>query len=391
MQLKSELEFKIERVQELLGKARVDGWLLYEWQGQNPLCLDFLQAKAATRRFFYFIPTQGIPIKIVHQIEQDVLDHLPGKKCVYLSYTELEDLLKATLDKTKVVVMEVSEKNRLPYVSKVDSGTVDLVRSFNVKVQTSAYIVQLFKTLDKTQIEHHRQAMHVLEQSVQKCIERIRLGNANEYEIQQLILEQFEKNGVETHFPPIVAVNENGANPHYFPTQKNARTIKEGDLVLIDLWGKRQVDKGIYADITQMVFYGKKPTEKMIEIFTIVKKAQTKALELIKERLDVNQPILGYEVDQAARNEIKKAGYGKYFIHRLGHNIDENDHGSGAHLDSLETKDDRPLVPNTIFSIEPGIYIPNEIGVRLECNAFIDEHQQLHVTGGLQGEIFTTA
>jgi len=378
---------KIKEAQKFLVEENVDGWLLYDWQGINPLALNFLDAKAHTRRFFYWIPKNGEPIKLVHQIEQDALDHLPGKKVIYLSYNKLEEELKNLLHHSKVILMETSEKNRLPYVSKVDGGTLDLIRSFDVNVKTSAYLIQHFTTLSQKQFELHTEVMHVLEMALEKSCDLISSGLVNEYEVQSLIMELFEQNQLVTHFPPIVAINANGANPHYFPKKEKSDPIKPGDFILIDLWAKKDVNGGVYADITKVFKYQAKPTEFEVEIFNIVKGAQTKAIELIKSRLEKNQPVMGFEVDRIARDYIEHKGYGDAFFHRLGHNIDENDHGSGAHLDSLETFDDRPLLPNTLFSIEPGIYLPGKIGIRLECNVWIDSKNKMHITGGMQDNI----
>ncbi|NGX31893.1 MAG: Xaa-Pro dipeptidase [Chlamydiae bacterium] len=382
------MEKKIQQAQALIQEAKFDGWLLYDWQAINPLALKFLEAKPGSRRFFYFIPQKGECIKLVHQIEQGVLDHLPGEKRVYLSYGQLENALKELLKDAKTIAMETSEKNRLPYVSKVDAGTIDLIRSFDVDVTSSAYLILPFETLNDRAFELHKEAMHLLEQCVQGAKKLIKAGGMDEYAIQQWILKEFEKHDMVTHFPPIVAVNSNAADPHYFPNKEKTTPIQPKDFVLIDLWCKKN-QGGIYADITQVLVFDSAPTKRMQEIFAIVKAAQQAAIDLIQSYLAKGATIKGYEVDQAARKVITDAGFGKYFFHRLGHNIDENDHGSGTHLDSLETFDDRPLIKRTLFSIEPGIYIPGEIGVRLECNAWIDDDNQLIITGGLQDAIFT--
>jgi len=373
-------------------KNDIDGWLLYDWSGSNRLALEFLNlSEGLSRRTFYWIPKTGAPKKIVHAIEADFafLD-LPGKQEIYFSWQELEKALKCVVGSSRKVAMEYSPKAALPYVSKVDAGTVDLVRSLGCEVVSSAELIQQFcGVLSDEGIKEHRASMQVLLESIdlaKKCIQsgRSRGQLPTEWEVQEVIRKHFEASECETIHLPIVATRENAANPHYFPTKESSSRLEEGDLLLIDLFCKKKRISGIYADITQMFVIGKSPTERQLEIFNLVHKAQKAGLDLIEERLKKGENVLGYEVDAIVRGVIKEAGYGKYFCHRTGHHIESKLHGDGAHLDSVESNDMRPLLPRTCFSVEPGVYIPGEIGVRLECNVLIHESGKVEITGGHQ-------
>lgn len=370
----------------------IDGWLLYDWAGSNRLALEFLGlSEGLSRRTFYWIPKSGDPIKIVHAIEADfAFKGLPGEKEIYFSWQELEKALEKVIGKSNKVAMEYSPKAALPYVSKVDAGTVDLIRSFGLEVVSSAELIQQFcGVLDDEGIEEHRASMQVLLESLDLAKDFIKSSRKKgqlptEWEVQEVIRKHFEACECETIHLPIVATRENAANPHYFPTKEASTRLEEGDLLLIDLFCKKKKPSGIYADITQMYMVGEEPSERQLEIFNIVYKAQKAGLDLIQERLERREKILGYEVDAIVRNVIEDAGYAEYFCHRTGHHIESKLHGDGAHLDSVESKDIRPLLPRTCFSVEPGIYIPGEIGVRLECDVLIQEDGKMEITGGLQ-------
>lgn len=380
---------QFHNVQALLENDKLDGWLLWDFRRQNTLAAAFLglgKDKLLSRRFFYWIPVQGEPIKIVHAIEQDVLASLPGEVRTYRTWQEYEEALEKLLQGKKRIAMEYSPKNRNPYVSKVDGGTLELVQSFGVKVESSANLLQQkTSVLDEEQMKSHRFAAKVLDETCDLAFREIanNLGNITEWQVQQFILQEFAKRGCETSDPPICAVNQNSANPHFSPDPQCKRAIQKGDFILIDLWCKQT----IYADICKVGVADSSPTARQQEIFDIVKEAQDEALSLVQERFSKNEPVMGWEVDQKARDIIRRYGYGEYFIHRLGHNIGENDHGDGAHLDNFETKDGRQLLPGTCFSIEPGIYLPNDFGIRLEIDVLVEPDGKIVVTGGKQDKI----
>ncbi len=372
----------IDEVQRQLKFYKIDGWLLYDFHGSNPLALSVMQIPEhvmMTRRCFYWVPSEGAPSKIVHQIESHNLDHLPGEKKLYFSWKEMHRALQETLRGVKRVAMEYSPNQEIPTVSLVDGGLIELVRGFGPQVVSSAPFLQAFTCLwSKEEYAQHKEAAMVLENSVEKAWKGIASGKlTDEYQVQQFILREFEKNGCETEGEPICAVNSNSADPHYTPTKKSSTLIQKGDFVLIDLWCKKR--GGVFADITRVGVFGK-PTARHEEIFAIVREGQKKGTDLIIERYQEGQEVKGAEVDHVVREVIEKRGYGSYFTHRTGHNIHTTNHGPGANLDGIETHDNRPLIPRTCFSIEPGIYLPGEFGVRLEYDVYIHEGGAVEVT-----------
>jgi Xaa-Pro dipeptidase len=387
---------KIRDVQKHLVKEKIDGWLLYDFNGINTLARDFLNIlpeELITRRFFYWIPAKGVPIKILHVIEPHVIGELPGEVLKYLKWQELEAQLGTVLKGSKTVAMEFSPRNAIPYLSKVDGGMVDLVRSFHIEVVSSASFLQYYTcVLDEEQYRLHQEAAHLLDRAVGEAWEKITSAlskgiKIDEYQIQQFIAEQISTRGFMAEASPIVGVNAHSADPHYEPTNENPSEIKKGDFVLIDLWCKKKHPKAIYADICRVGVADTQATEKQKEIFSIVRTAQKAATEFVADRYAKGEGIKGYEVDQVSRKIIEDRGYGKYFTHRTGHNIYTKDHGPGAHIDSLETQDLRELIPHTCFSIEPGIYLPNDFGVRLEYDVFLGDQGKIQINGGSQDEI----
>lgn len=377
-------------------QSDVQGWLLYDFRRSNTLACQFLEIpeeKLLTRRFFYWIPVEGELCKIVHAIEQNVLDHLPGKVITYRSWEELETALAITLKGIDSVAMEYSPRNILPYISKVDGGTIDLVRGFGIHIVSSANFLQHFVgRWDAGKIQSHLEAAAILDQIAQDTWEMIHSHlnqgkNITEFMVQQFILKRFEDQQCETADAPICAVNQNSANPHYMPNCASSSPILHDDFILIDLWCKKRGIGHVYADITRVGFAGVKPNRKHQDIFRIVREAQSKCIEFVRESFHHGITIRGWEVDQKCRDVINHAGYGEYFIHRTGHHIDTSDHGDGVHMDNYETHDDRVLLPRTCFSVEPGIYLPNQFGVRLECDVLIHADLQIQVTGGEQDEI----
>lgn len=390
-------KIKIEDVQKALQQSGWTGWLLYDFRQSNELACRFLEIPKntlLTRRFFYWIPQTGEPIKIVHRIESHVLDHLPGKIAPYSSYEELKSCLEKILDRHATILMEFSPKNAIPTVSKVDGGTIDLIRSFGTTIESSANLLQKYTSVwTPEQFDLHLKAADALQETVENAWKFIAQAIKNGKEIDELtvqhfLLKELEKQDCISDDPPICAVNEHSANPHYSPSGRVSKSLKRGDFVLIDIWCKKNVPGAVYADITRVAVIGDSPTKRQQEIFEIVKAGRDAAIALIKQRLEKKQPIMGYEVDQACRTVITEAGYGSYFTHRTGHNIGERDHGDGANIDSFETKDERLLLPGTCFSIEPGIYLPGEFGVRLEDNVYLSlDGKSFHITKGQQQEI----
>jgi len=391
----SNVSGKLSEIQNELRAAGVDGWLLYDFKRSNDLACAFLEIphdSILTRRMYYWIPADGSPVKLLNAIESHTLDHQSGELSLYQTWQDLDAGLTKLLAGKKRVAMEYSPRGAIPAVSKVDGGTIDLVREKGVEVVSSANLLQLFTGIwNKGKLESHLFAARVLDEVVEKAWNKIEASLkkgelVTEYDIQQYILRLFKENDCVASDAPICAVNANSANPHYQPSKKHSFPIKKGDFILIDLWCKQNKPHAVYADITRVGVAGT-PSPKQKEVFEIVREAQQAALDLVQKSFADKKPLQGYQVDQASRNVIEKSGYGKYFIHRTGHNIDENDHGNGTHIDNFETHDTRLIIPGTCFSIEPGIYLPGEFGVRLEYDVFIHWDSKVQVTGGQQKEI----
>lgn len=387
---------QIHAIQADLEGQHLSGWLIYDFRRSNLLAAKVLaipDQTLLTRRYFYWIPANGLPLKLVHRIESHVLDHLPGVVILYSSWIELEERLREMLLGAKCVAMEYSPHNAIPYISCVDGGTIELVKQCGVTVVSSADFLQTYTApLNKEQIASHFQAARVLDEAVAeawKLISEHLLADSpiDEYSVQQFLLDYFAQQGCITCDPPICAVNTHSADPHYTPTASASAMIREGDFILIDLWCKLNHPDSVYADITRVAIAATAPTPRQQEIFDIVKEAGETAIALVKRRFLQKRRIEGWEVDKAARDVIASKGYGSYFIHRTGHNISQQLHGAGAHMDNYETHDTRPIIPHSCFSIEPGIYLPGEFGVRLECDIIVDDKGGVHVTGHIQQNI----
>lgn len=384
-------KFDLQKIQSILTKANLDAWLFFDFRGSNDLAhniLDVPKERHLTRRFYYYVPKQGTPVKIVMGIEAGNLDHLPGERLKYSSHESLSNHLKNTLKDVKTVAMEYSPFNAIPYVSKVDAGTIEYIKSFGVEIKSSADLISMFAALwTDDQFEDNKPVSFALTDIAKDAFNFIRenlMANKKitEYDVQQFIMKEFEKRNYYTDHPPIVGVNENSANPHYAPTPEINKPINRNDFVLIDLWAKTFNPDSVWSDITWTGFAGETIPEKYIKIFNIVKDARDDAFDLVDSRFKQGKEVRGFEVDDAARNVIVKAGYGDYFIHRTGHSITVDLHGSGAHMDNFETKDERLLLPCTSFSIEPGIYLTGDFGVRSEIDVFITKEGKVIATGG---------
>ncbi len=392
-----EFSVKLKEVQDSLIQQNIEGWLLYDYRGSNPLAYTFLEIPSGiflSRRFFYWIPKEGNPIKIVPQIEPYTLDHLPGDKWLYRTWQELEKYLFSIAIENAQIAMEYSPNNSIPVISKVDAGTVDMIRKSGSQVVSSANLLQKYTSVwTGDQLKSHLLAEKVLcnvvDSTWEFISEKMKQGfPLTEYLVQQFMVDEIHKHGCIMDHHPICAVNANSANPHYAPHEATSSTIKPGDFILIDLWCKRDNEKAVYADISRVGVLGSKPTEQQQKIFEIVKEARDRATLFIKEHFENDKEIQGWQVDQVCRDFITESGYGEYFIHRTGHNIGEEVHGPGANIDNYETHDFRILLPGTCFSIEPGIYIPEQFGVRLEYDVYLDFSKGIKITGGIQKEIF---
>lgn len=387
----------LKEVQQSLLENQLDGWLLYDYRRSNDIACRFLEIPSdqlLTRRFFYWIPTKGEPIKIVSAVEPHTLDHLPGKPFIYHSWQELENILALFLKRGLRIALEYSPMNAVPSISKIDAGTMDLIRKYQVEVVSSGDMVQKYTSvLTQEQFNSHFIAANFLDTTANKTWSYISecFRNAKvitEYDVQNFMIQEMEKHGFVSDSPPICAVNEHSADPHYSPKEQGSKKIQKGDFVLIDLWCRKNQPQAIYADISRVGIVNKTPNSKQNEIFHLVRKAQKAATEFVINSFQLGKQIYGWQVDDAARKVIIEGGYGKYFIHRTGHNIGIQDHGTGTHMDNLETHDNRLLLPNTCFSIEPGIYLPSEFGVRLEYDVCVLPSLEIKVTGGIQDNIY---
>ena len=385
----------IDRIQETLRELHIPAWLLYGFHDRDPIALRILQFKAdqlATRRWFYLIPAQGEPQKLVHRIEAAMLDHLPGNKEVYLQWEKLQNGLKGLLKGVPTVAMQFSENNAIPYFSHVDAGTVDLVRSCNTEVVSSGDLLQHFEAvLSSQQLSGHRATALALTSIVQAAFKEAATtvsanGETNEWSIQRFILNRFKEAGLETEHAPIVAVNENSADPHYQPTEQKFSGIKLGDFLLIDLWARSREPESTYADITWNAYLGPEVPDRIQEVFQAVHRARDRGVEFLRECFQADHLPRGWEVDDAVRETIRQAGYADFFVHRTGHNLGQELHGNGVNFDNLETHDTRLVIPGIACTIEPGIYLEGEFGIRSEINVFLSEEGP-EVTTPPQGEL----
>jgi Xaa-Pro aminopeptidase len=383
----------VKAIQAELRATKIDGWLFYDHHRRDPIANITLKLGGnglASRRWFYFIPSKGEPRKLVHRIEAGMLDSLDGRKYVYSGWEELHKTLPKLLSGSKTIAMQYSPENNIPYIGLVDAGTVELVRKLKKKVVSSANLVQKFEaTWSDAQLESHLDAGEIIDRVRQdaflRAAEFVREGKPlTEYDLQQWIAQQFRANGLLPE-ATIVAVQANNGNPHYEPKPESSRPIRAGDLLLLDMWSKFDRPRSVFYDITWMGYLGNRVPDTYAKIFRIVRQARDNAVELVIEAVAEGRSIHGWEVDRAARETIRKAGYAKSFVHRTGHSIGENIHGNGANMDSLETRDDRKIIPHTCFSIEPGIYLP-DFGIRSEVNVYVGEHEA-RVTGAIQEEI----
>jgi Xaa-Pro aminopeptidase len=386
----------VAAVQSALRSQGLDGWLLYDFHGSNPIAADVTgvgrQAGHLTsRRWYYLIPATGEPRGLVHAIESQALAHLPGSSDRYVRREELEAGLKRLIGSGRRLAMEYSPGCAIPYVARVDAGTIELVRQSGVEVVSSADLIQQFAAVwDARQIDLHVKASERLHRVKDRAFEEMARRTrdrrpADEYEIQQLMAAWFAEEGLVSDSPPIVAVSANAGNPHYLPTAGSTRAIQADELVLLDLWGKLEAPGAVFADITWVGFTGGRIPDRLAAAFTAVRDARDAAVALVRNRVRAGAEVRGWEVDRAASSVLRAAGYGDAILHRTGHSLGESVHGNGVNMDDYETHDDRRLLPGTGFTIEPGVYF-SDFGVRSEINMVVGTRDAT-VTGPLQSEI----
>ena len=396
---------RVAQIQTALRAAKLDGWLFYDFRGSDPLAPRILMLgdhASGSRRWFYYIPASGEPTKIVHSIERSKLDALPGKRLIYRGWEEQHSHLRATLSpgtataspapgqtksdrKSPRVAMQYSPMNDIPYVSRVDAGTIELVHSFGVEPVTSAELVQQFEAVwtpaqKQSHIEASDKTHGIIMEAFAEIARRIRANEpVTEYDIQQFIVRRWEQEGLIPE-PGIVAVNANSANPHYAPTSEVNLPIKPGDFVLIDIASKLKKPGAVFTDQTWTGYVGETVPEEFTRIFNIVREARDSAVEFVRKNVRAGKFVRGAEIDDVSRGVIQRAGYGEQFTHRTGHSIGEEGHGNGVNIDNFETRDSRRLIPGIAFSIEPGIYLEGKFGVRSEIDVYVAE-KDIEVTG----------
>ena len=380
----------LEALQSALRERNLDGWLFYDHHHRDPIAYRVLglpEKLMVTRRWFYLVPAEGEPRKLVHKIESAHLDSLPGTKQSYAAWPELFDGIKQMLSSSRDIAMQYSPNNGVFTLSLVDGGTIELIRGMGKNVVSSGDLVALFEaTWTDEQVESHFAARDAIDAitaaAFQEIGRRARNGGTNEYEMQQWIVEAFRREHLTAADPPVVAVNANSGNPHYGPEKATAAPIREGDWVLLDIWGKKNVPNSVYYDITWTGFIGNSVPDRIQEIFQVVRAARDAGIKFVEDSIAAGRQISGWQVDDPVRQTITKAGYGKYFVHRTGHSIATDVHGNGPNMDNLEVHDERRILPSSCFSIEPGIYLA-EFGVRSEVNMLV-RSKSAEVTGRMQ-------
>jgi Xaa-Pro aminopeptidase len=393
------MAFHVPAVQQALRNAGLDGWLLYDFHGSNPIAARLAglsgSGRLTTRRWYYFIPATGEPRGLVHAIERHNLDHLPGEKRIYAGRRALDEGLRALVNGHRRVAMEYSPGCAIPYLSRVDGGTLEAVRQLGVEVASSGDLVQRFEAVwDAAAVESHLAASERLyrikDRTFEAVSERIRRGaGTSELEIQQLMTGWFAEEGLITDSAPVVAAQENAGNPHYLPAPADFRTIRPDEVLLLDLWGKLPGPGTVFADITWVGFTGARVPDEVARAFAAVRDARDAAIALVVEAAAARGPLQGWQVDRAARDVLERSGYGDRILHRTGHSLGPEVHGDGVHMDDYETHDDRQLLPGTGFTIEPGLYF-ERFGVRTEINMVFGDGDA-RVSGPAQAEVVTLA
>jgi Xaa-Pro dipeptidase len=368
--------------------------LFFDHHRRDPLCyrvLQFTPRSMASRRWYYFVPAEGVPRGLVHRIEAQTLIDLPGEHSKYAAWSEMVDGIRELIGGAKRIAMQYSPNCAVPYVAMVDGGTIELIRGLGVEIATSADLIQNFEsvwTMDQLEmhLEAGRRIDRVRREAFQRIGDKIRAGERiTEWQVKQFILDRYREEGLFIDHGPDVAVNENASNPHYDPTEETCSEIKKNDLVLIDIWGKLDQPESVYYDITWVGYCGERPPDAMENVFTVVREARDRAIQRVQKAVSAREELRGFEVDDACRSRVREAGLAEYFFHRTGHSIGTEVHGTGANMDNLETHDERKVIPWTCFSIEPGVYLP-KFGIRSEIDMFVDENSA-RVTGEIQEKL----
>jgi Xaa-Pro aminopeptidase len=386
----------LEQIQSALREQQVDGWLFYDHHHRDPIAYRILglsDTLHVSRRWYYFIPAEGQPRKLTHRIESGKLAALPGSGEVYSSWQELENGLRKMLEPHKKLAMQYSPRNAIMYVSLVDAGTIEVLRDMGKTIVSSADLVSRFEAvLTPEQIASHYEAQRHIDEIVsavwKHIATRLRSGGAaplNEYEVMVWLQEAMRRAGIAEGYGPNVSVNANSSDSHYEPTSAFSKPIREGDFLLIDIWGRMDRPGTCFYDITWTGVVGREPNERERQVFSTVAQARDAAIKTVQDAFAAGKPLAGWQADDAARAVIRNAGFGEYFTHRTGHSISTETHGNGANLDNLETHDERLILPYTCFSVEPGIYLP-EFGIRSEIN-MLTEPGRAVVTGPIQSEL----
>jgi Xaa-Pro dipeptidase len=392
---KSETKFDLAAIQQALRENKVDGWVFYDHHHRDPLAYSILGLDPnahVTRRWYYFIPATGEPKKLVHRIESFKLDSLPGTKAVYSSWQELESQIAALLTGATKIAMQYSPRNAIMYVSMVDAGTIEVLRELGKQIVSSADLVSHFEAvLTDAQLATHYVAQKsidaILDAAWKEIGVRAGKGGTDEFAMVKYLQEGLSRANLVWEHGPNVSAGPNSADSHYEPTAAKSRPIRKGDFVLIDIWGKLANDPtAVWYDITWTGVVGREPTEREQLIFSTVRSARDASIKAVQEAFAANQPIAGWQADEVGREVICKASFGDFFTHRTGHNIGTELHGNGAHLDNLETHDERLILPNTCFSVEPGLYFTGEFGIRSEVD-MIARKGKAEVTGRIQTEL----
>jgi Xaa-Pro dipeptidase len=387
------MPLSIPAVQAALKEEGLDGWLLYDFHGSNPIARRLAgidNGTKTTRRWYYVIPATGEPRKLVHAIEPHNLDHVPGGKTIYSQRETLASGLSSVLGGLKRIAMEYSPGNNIPYISRVDAGTVEAVRKLGIDVASSGDLVQRFEAIwSAEQLQTHRAASERLYRIKDRAFALVRDGRRagralTELDVQRAMIGWFEDEGLIADSPPVVGAQENAGDPHYGPTEKKHRGIGDDEVLLLDLWGKLPQPGAVYADITWVGFTGETVPDRYVQAFNAARDGRDAAVALVKGAVAEGRELRGFEVDRACRTVLEKAGFGAQFVHRTGHSLGTEVHGNGVHMDDFETHDERRLIAGTGFTIEPGVY-SSVFGVRTEINMFVGEREAT-VTGPLQTE-----
>jgi len=406
----------LQRIQEYLQANHLDGWLLYDFRGQNSIALSIAGlTTGGTRRWFLWIPAQGRPSYLIHAIEETAFSlvdpEMAGELHTYIGWQQLAEMLPGFIgaggEKPLRIAMEYSPLGAIPYISKVDAGTFELITEVTgAEIVGSADLVQLIQAaLSPAQMESHRRAaahcMRIKDAAFAFVADTLKSGRAiTEYDVQQFILEQFAAADLYTDHGPIVAVNGNAAVPHYAPSVTQHSPIQRGDVLLIDLWAKEQNDAGdCYADITWTAYCGAEVPAQVEQVFQAVCQARDAAVAAVREAIAGGRRPRGHQIDDVARDVIADAGFGHAILHRTGHSLGPAIHWNGVNIDNVETQDRRRIIPGVMFTIEPGIYLPGldfdgsgqakGLGIRTEINCIAHEDSLEIATGPVQTEVVT--